>query len=492
MPGFKRLFSGFTAAFTKKPEAPKADGKEVFSVRRNGGRIYPFYSASSILSEYAELADAVRSESELGAEVWNEHAQPLIERFVRIAGALPASEAVHDPDASGLTRHTLLVARDAMESLRVTWDGKNIPAERAEALCLLLMALMHDLGKCLTDYVLRSESGEIWEPFKEDLEDFRVRTRSTHYELQFVPERSDSHGNLWPPVMTLLLSDDPSVLSYVYGKISLEEAMPECSSMWKLVTEADHLAAASALSRGGTHAKVSDLLRARLLEGIMSGAIPCNTRASGALVTEQGVLLEQGSEIYRRQFELAKELFPQTQEDTSAYHDYRRTNNRYSRRLLAASGFFKVRSAKRLASWHRVFCQDGLCWVYAVLVPLTVPDSIKRVGASDLGAEPPEIKRVLDIFGECDKPKRRLVFFNLKKGQTFRLDPLESSDADPVSMRYLKISGRRNNPDDLYKGDDHVDFVDLDLADDQDDTKGMDPIKLPDDLEQGNSERSFS
>ncbi len=435
MPGFtRRLLSGL-AAFQKKPEPKTFSNDAVFSVRPNGGRIYPFYSASSILSEYAPIADAVRSESELGAEVWNKHAQPLIERFVRIAGALPASEAVHDPDASGLTRHTLLVARDAMKSLRETWDGKNIPAERAEALCLLLMALMHDLGKCLTDFVLRSESGEIWEPIREDLEDFRVRTRSAHYELQFVPGRSDSHSSLWAPVMTLLLSGDPSVLCYVRDRIALEESVPECSSMWKLVTQADQIAAHEALSRGGAHADVTDLLRARLGEGLMSGRIPYNTRDSGAVVTDQGVLLEQGSAIYRRQFELARQLLSSGEDDESLNS---------SRQFLTSSGFFKMQSAKRLASWYRVFCNDGLCWVRAVLVPMKLPESIKRAAAaSDLGAVPYEIKRVLDIFGECDRPKRRLVFFHLKKGQEFRLGQLECSDADPVSMRYLKNSGEQ-------------------------------------------------
>ena len=118
---------------------------------------------------YESLHPLVQALADLVGSTNAEYRKQIIEHslyaFARRIFILPASEGHHDADAGGLARHSLRVARLALERFAASHDDYR------DRLALLVVAIQHDVGK---QYHVRvtatGESGAIeWQPHLKSL-----------------------------------------------------------------------------------------------------------------------------------------------------------------------------------------------------------------------------------------------------------------------------------------------------------------------------------
>jgi hypothetical protein len=101
-----------TAVTRRKP--PR---EPLFAVSPAGDHVFAYVSGPELLERYSALIRKIRYALDAPPSVWSGAALPLIRSLASCVSALPASEAVHDPDAGGLFRHSLLTALNAMADL---------------------------------------------------------------------------------------------------------------------------------------------------------------------------------------------------------------------------------------------------------------------------------------------------------------------------------------------------------------------------------------
>ncbi|MGN0908590.1 MAG: TraI domain-containing protein, partial [Succinivibrio sp.] len=164
----------------------------VFAVGPAGDHVFPYASGQEMLARYRSLIVRLRFALDAPPHIWEKAALPLISCLASTISSLPASEAVHDPDAGGLFRHSLLTALNAMEGMD---SGSSQDAFRAR-LCAMMLALMHDLGKPVSDYEVRDRSGRLWDPLKEPLDGFMQGDPDQVILVRFIKGRRRSHASM--------------------------------------------------------------------------------------------------------------------------------------------------------------------------------------------------------------------------------------------------------------------------------------------------------
>jgi hypothetical protein len=166
---------------------------------------------------YESLHPLVQAVADLVGSTNAEYRKQIIEHslyaFARRIFILPASEGHHDADAGGLARHSLRVARLALERFAASHDDYR------DRLALLVVAIQHDVGK---QYHVRvtapGENGEIeWQPHLKSLATWCEEHHLTQVDVtwkegrpQVGPSSIESIGNftalrVWPEAIVPLL-----------------------------------------------------------------------------------------------------------------------------------------------------------------------------------------------------------------------------------------------------------------------------------------------
>lgn len=140
---------------------------------------------------------------------------PVIRNYAAFVHLLPASEAHHHRGAGGLFRHGLEVAFWATQaSEAIIFEPEGSPEEKIEKeprwrFGVFLGALMHDLGKPLSDLVVTDKPGVIeWNPYAETLEEWLNESGVTHYFLRWNKGRHQRHERLATLALNMVMTPD--------------------------------------------------------------------------------------------------------------------------------------------------------------------------------------------------------------------------------------------------------------------------------------------
>lgn len=368
-----------------RPGAP-ADGP-VFAVGPSGCHIFKYADGRTLLCRYRALIGRLRFALDAPEQIWDEAAMPLIASLASTISSLPASEAVHDPDAGGLFRHSLLTALNAMEGM----DSGSAQDSFRPRLCVMMLALMHDLGKPISDYEVSDVAGRIWDPLKERLDDFMDGIADQRICVSFNKGRRRVHANLRYCMALLLFRDCLGALSFTRPFMEPEELFDQESPLCAIVREADSYSAYSQSSRGSAIASLPDYLRADLASRALQGALVFNTPDAEAFAGDAGVLLQGGgTEIVRLRAIVRNLNLMQEGSDFEAP----RANP-----LLVTSGFYELKGPRRFLSWHRVDLEEETVYVKGAMVRMSLPEEVRRVNIIDRGMRPPELDAIIRAHG---------------------------------------------------------------------------------------------
>jgi len=305
--------------------ADESDGSMRFPVlvphgapQRPQGQL-PMHTAEELLqiTGTAGLVEVIRNRLALTRGNWTEDAWPVIERYAEFVQLLPASESHHHAQPGGLLIHTLEVASYAL-TIR---QGQKLPAGAspeeqvqlgsAWSFAVLLGALLHDIGKPISDVLVRLYGADphasigLWPALAGPMN--RVPGAS-HYEVDFPAQQARNYGAHQRLSVVLLhaivpahtmrwLSTDsrllPALVAYLDG-----QAHPDADAFASIIKAADSTSVADNL-KAGPRTRFSRARQAPLIERLQwglrtlaaEGALPINRPGAAFFVDPDGVHL---------------------------------------------------------------------------------------------------------------------------------------------------------------------------------------------------------
>ncbi|MFY0992660.1 MobH family relaxase [Halomonas sp. C05BenzN] len=175
----------------------------------------PAAPIEKVLLTQRELIARIQQTLGLSNEEFERLMRPVLHNYAEFVHLLPASEAHHHRGAGGLFRHGLEVAfwaTQASEAVIFVRDGT--PRERRNLepcwrLAVCLAALLHDLGKPLSDVTVTDKLGKTeWNPYAESLMDWARENGIERYFLRWNKGRHERHERLATLALNMVLTPD--------------------------------------------------------------------------------------------------------------------------------------------------------------------------------------------------------------------------------------------------------------------------------------------
>lgn len=363
----------------KRNKSLLLNNRALFLVDGAGGHIFKCMTAAMLVQKNAELMVQLRLALDLEEELYTSQALPLIMRTALLCGSLPASEGVHDAGPGGLFRHSLLVALNAVTSF------KSVQSETPKArmsLCILWAALIHDLGKIITDFDISDEHGNSFDPFKQSLEEFMAASESSIMCVRFRAQRSHRHDLCNALRAMLFTGGDMSFFSYLDDTQESSALVNGTHYVWELVAMADGLSVSVSSSRGSSIISVPEFVTDWVLKKLKDKDA-ANHAAADLFLTPGGILLRSGSGGYR---ELCKKL-------QLVYGDEQNGGGVQS---LRQGGVARLHGSQRILSWYRVELEDVILLIKGMELKIGVDEELrshfKEINVIARGNMPPEIR----------------------------------------------------------------------------------------------------
>lgn len=224
-----------------------------------------------------ELLQVVQAGKAL-REIWRKSrfSQPVFERdclaalhrYAEFVQLLPASEAHHHAHAGGLLTHTVEMLLAAMTWRNAHLLPENSPIEVIDAqrdewtLVVFYAALLHDIGKVLTDLRITWRGKDVdpvrWMPLAGPLNDLAQGRADVEYLVEFAPKiERDYSAHSRTAVMLLQRMASPTALAILARQPAAFEALNRYLSgqdrdslVAHIVREADKASARRALASG--------------------------------------------------------------------------------------------------------------------------------------------------------------------------------------------------------------------------------------------------
>lgn len=214
---------------------------------------YPVHSELELLEPHRELVDKIRQYFGVPEAAWASTHEQLLHNFARRVQLLPDSEAHHHTELGGLLRHALERVNHAMKIRR----GYMLPngasteciSEQQEiwSFAVLCTALLHDIGKSITDVVITMQdekgSESQWLLACGDI------PAGACYRPEFCQEQRDKHhqsvqllvtGQIIPNTALQWLSRYPEVFNL--WLLTLSGRYAEAGMLGEIITRADQYA----------------------------------------------------------------------------------------------------------------------------------------------------------------------------------------------------------------------------------------------------------
>lgn len=185
---------------------------------------------------------------------FDEDVLPILNLAVEWFGPLPSSERHHHSTPAGMVRHLFETAYYCIQRQGGYAPDENMRGQalikngRSFTQALVLTAILHDVGKIMTDMEVRcgEDRSVVWNPFFESLFEFCQRAGSSHIEWSWISGRHQKHedpryalwmAGLWAGRLGVHLTLP------IAQKLIAALAHEEFSDLWDAAKKADGLSA---------------------------------------------------------------------------------------------------------------------------------------------------------------------------------------------------------------------------------------------------------
>lgn len=420
--------------FSSVPRLPfREEKQQVFAVYDNGFRGYRSKSTQELIADNQAILDRIWLISDFSFEEQQNTVFPFITRFVKLAGALPASENSHDLESGGLVKHSLMVCVNALHLL----DRNRYSKDECKAFdaAIVYAALAHDLAKIYTDCEIKGEDGYSYKPFNEDFESFQKKHTRNIFYIKFKPKRSTLHKQCHTRNSTLLLKTDHSITTMMKNAVNVENVLNGSDPVWELIKEADTRTLSAIQSLGCYSVDVFSYIRSWLLSLLTTGQYSCNKPDSEMFFIPQGLLIRRDSSIYdelhETHFALTHGFYPgQSYDETDRFSI-----------SLRASGLVALCGSHAAFSWHRLLIAEKLIYVEGLVLLIPKPENIPCCDWYPRGRDPFELRDILKKLE--DMADRPVVSLTLKQPFDF-IRILDTDDILTDETIYGKTIRERN------------------------------------------------
>ncbi|WP_338885753.1 MobH family relaxase [Xenorhabdus sp. TH1] len=146
-----------------------------------------------------DMVRMIRKEVQLGDD-FEKYIMPLLLNVADFVHLFPASEHHHHRAQGGLLRHNLEVCYHAVKAMKVIeFDEKENPEQKSRMvikwrLAVVVTALLHDIGKPVTDYEIWNKDGTLqWKPSGKCIFEWAVENGIDRYYLSWNKNRLNNH-----------------------------------------------------------------------------------------------------------------------------------------------------------------------------------------------------------------------------------------------------------------------------------------------------------
>lgn len=276
---------------------------------RDGSELFEVRSIDELISDNSQLLSSLRAQCMLDERLYKRYIEPMIRTLAGSVFNAPASHVLHDCDCGGLFSHSILTALLILDSARKFECYEHIHVdyyERVEVF-LLILALMHDAGKIVSDYEITTPGKRfVFRPddiIMDNLASFAQKHRASHLRYHFRPGRSKLHDCIFSTVILQYMKHNSQLRDYLScvkrkdgSSLNLYRELIEFndkSVFFDILKSADSRASCASISSfSSTYASGEFLLSLFLSERI-------DPHLEGFYKLKNGYLVEHGSEAYR-------------------------------------------------------------------------------------------------------------------------------------------------------------------------------------------------
>jgi len=174
--------------------------------------LYPSVSAKDVIASNEDIIREIQR-SYSGSNYELEHIiMPLIHRYIAYVHLLPASQRHHHRHKGGLAKHGLEAAKHALRMYETRLFALRVPPssrKRAQAswrVAIVSAALLHDVGKPVSDMIVSNDEGEKWDGHIMPLSDWLKEKKTDGYAVQWRKDnRVDRHKTVGSAIAITLL-----------------------------------------------------------------------------------------------------------------------------------------------------------------------------------------------------------------------------------------------------------------------------------------------
>lgn len=276
---------------------------------KDGSELFEVISVQELVRNNSQLIASIRERTMLDERLYRRYVKPAIKTLVRTVFNAPASHVLHDSDCGGLFSHSLLTALLILDSSRKSECYESIWAEDYERLevFFLILALMHDVGKIISDYEITTPGKKY--VFKTDsilkdtLEDFAKVHKAEYLRYHFKAARSKVHDKIFSVLMLQYLNEHSELCEYlacVHKKdgstLNLYRELIDFNDkfeFYEVLKSADSRACCASLCRFSSMYGAGEYLLSLFLNDRIDPGL------DGFYRLKNGYLVEHGSDAYR-------------------------------------------------------------------------------------------------------------------------------------------------------------------------------------------------
>ncbi|SFK03790.1 TraI domain-containing protein [Succinivibrio dextrinosolvens] len=276
---------------------------------KDGSELFETLPVKKLLEHNQDLIVSIREHIRLDDRLYLRYVKPAILTLAKTVFNSPASHVLHDSDCGGLFRHSLLTALLCLDSARRFECFEKILCEDYERLevFFLILALMHDVGKIISDYEITTPGNRY--VFATDavlentLEDFARKHKALYLRYHFKAARSKIHDQIFSTLMLQYLNGNPKLTGFLSrvrrpdgSEINLYRELIDFnhkSEFYEVLKAADSRACCASISRFSSLYGAGEYLLSLFLNERIDPAL------DGFYRLKNGYLVEHGSEAYR-------------------------------------------------------------------------------------------------------------------------------------------------------------------------------------------------
>lgn len=183
----------------------------------------PVLRPTALYQRYSKLIEGIYSASNMRRDDFERLVRPVILSLARFCGPLAAAEYHHHYHLAGLFEHSLEVGLQAIYTsgntalcAGMTGLEKHNNEQRIR-LSLLFAALLHDIGKVVSDVKASNDKGDTWSPFTHDepLYDWGLRNTKGTFNIMWIVNRYKAHNDSLMISALVIMLIPPFVRQYL-------------------------------------------------------------------------------------------------------------------------------------------------------------------------------------------------------------------------------------------------------------------------------------